>query len=180
MEEAPQSKIEDELMRDLARLSFSSAAIYPILFIIVYVSTSIDFSALALCGFFAVFPAGIARISTARSMLASEHPSRGRLPVHMGISVVVAALGWCVFSGATIQVEGAKNWNSMFLLLISTGLAAGGASSLAGGLRLGRLFIFVLWFTHASVYLSLSDWPTAFVITLFCFYLAVQHKRQHQ
>jgi signal transduction histidine kinase/CheY-like chemotaxis protein len=172
--------LNDELLRNSARLSFSSAAIYPFLFVVIYLSTSIEFSHLALCGFLAVLPAGIARIIAARRVLAAEHPSEANFQLLLRLSVTASVLGWCLFSGTTIQLEGAHNWNSMFLLLISTGIASGGASSLASDLRLSYFFIFCLWVTHASVFFANQDWSTATLVTLYSLYLAVQSKRQNQ
>lgn len=172
-------QVKDELLRDVARLSFSSAAIYPILFLLVYFSTTIHFSTVALCGFFAVLPAGVARLIAARSVLASTNPSTGKYPLLLKISVIASVLGWSFFSGSSILDEGPHSWNATFLLLVSSGLAAGGASSLVGDLKLGRLFLFCLWLSHSAVFLVVPDYPSACVVTLYCFYLSVQLKRQH-
>lgn len=179
MELGKDVELKNELLRDVARLSFSSAVTYPILFLVIYVCTSIDFSTLALCGFFAVLPAGIARIFTARAILAAKDPSEGRLRIWMRLSVLAAVMGWSFFSGATIVVEGGHSWNTNLLMLSSTGIAAGGSLSLAGDLVLGRIFLFIIWVAHVTAFIVEKDYPMAFVVTMFCFYLALQHKRQH-
>lgn len=181
MDRALEQRLKDELLRNMARLSFAAAAIYPILFFIVYLSTSIDFSVYALCGFFVVLPAGVGRVLIAKKVLAAVDSSgTARWNTLFWITVLASAAGWSLFSASTIQQEGSTTWNAMFLLLISTGLAAGGASSLAPDYRLAWTFILTLWSSHIFVFVSLGDLPTATVITLYCLYLSVQVKRQNQ
>ena len=173
-------RLQDELLRNQARFAFSGAAVYPILFILVYLSTSISFSYLALAGFLAVLPAAVIRVVAAQRALAAEHPSAQAYQSLFRWSVMASVLGWCIFSGTTIELEGADNWNSMFLLLISTGLASGGASSLVADKKLSQGYIFCLWLTHAAIFLSKDDLPTTVAVTLYCAYLTVQVSRQNR
>mgnify|MGYP002397483935 CR=1 FL=1 len=172
-------ELSNELLRDVAKLSFSSAATYPILFFVIYTCTSVDFSTLALCGFFAVVPAGIARVHAARVILAARNPSEGQLQLWTRLSVLAAIVGWSLFAGATIVAQGAHSWDTNLLILSSTGIAAGGSLSLAGDMMLGRTFLFTIWIAHTGAFVIENDYPMAFVVTMFCFYLALQHKRQH-
>lgn len=152
---------------------------YPILFLVVFFSSTIEFTALAMCGFVAVFSAGIARIFTARAILSSKNPMEGRLQYFLRASVLVAILGWSLFSCETILDEGGRSWNTNLLMLIATGLAAGGSLSLTGDLLLGRTFISVIWAAHCIPFLLRHDYSMAFVVSLFCWYLVVQLRRQN-
>lgn len=180
MESTLNRALRDEQLRNLARLSFSSAVIYPFLFVVIYFATTIEFSYLALGGFLTVLPASIWRILTARAVLQEDHPSDKNYRLRFRLSVLAAVLGWSFFSGMTIHSEGTSSWNALFLLLISTGLASGGALSLAADLTLSRSFIACIGVAHTLVFLLPGDWATGILAFVYCFYLSIQSKRQNQ
>ena len=173
-----EKSLENERLRSLARLSVSGAIIYPTLFVVLKLTTSIKFVPSAGVAFLIVCLAAIARITVAKRILGSSDPSQGNYKLILRTSVIALALGWSLFSAVAVVTEGHSTWNALFLMLITTGLGAGGASSLEADKHLAAGFVFCLWVTHTLTYLVIGDWATGLVATLYCGYLGIQIKRQ--
>lgn len=173
------NRLENERLRSLAKLSVSGAVIYPILFVILRLTTTITFVTSAKAAFVIVTVAAIVRIVVARYILKSKNPSQSNYQLILRSSVIGLALGWSMFSAVAVVTEGPSTWNALLLMLITTGLGAGGASSLDADRPLATGFVFCLGITHIITYLTLHDWATSLVALLYCCYLAVQIKRQN-
>lgn len=179
-ESAMETVVRDKLLRSLARLSLLGAVAYPCLYLILYLTTEIPFWPLGILGLLVSVPCGVVRIFAARRILAHPHPSQTDLIRTLRISAYLPAVSWSFFSAVAIVLFGEGSWETTLLLLISSGLASGGALSLAGDPFLCRLYIVTLWSTHTFALLLLSDYVTASVVTLYCAYTAFQARVQQK
>ncbi len=106
---------------------------------------------------------------------------RWRMPI-LFISTMILGLSWGVLGPLSEFREGLLSIPTLALIIIGSGIAAGGSYSMAPNFRLGQLFCFLVLFP-ISVTASLSPVADAYVISVlsavFLIFLLSQAKNNH-
>jgi PAS domain S-box-containing protein len=183
-DKASKAKLSVQAHLELARRSRAGSLMHFVLFLVVATFSPYfkQHSAVILTVGCVLLAIGVARFVLASSFAGHYHNNPAFWMFIFRAGTYSAAVAWGAFSVLTMVLYG-QEWVSWFVLVITTGIAAGANNSLSPDYALCRGYLLVLLGPTVALELirgGLGGYPVAIVVGLYVGYLWIQGRHQSQ